>query len=1225
MALPYDRKFNAGRQSELLYNEELHKNFEQTRHLLDVPKGKNSVPEAVLDGSLWLDRKKNELKSYVKSSKSWKNIFSQKFQIIDQMMSQLPPANPVVSQFWIYNDVLMYFNGAEWKPVKALEQDGSQFNLSVFSNFSLISPLWKLGNTIVKDEQIEAYKKAVKMYTQGKLDKLSNGDYLGHEEKWDIGHDCEAKDITVDDLELTGIHQFLVPNIDVDRVFLDERIDYNYEAPTKVCIEYKKDYIGEKTPTLIHVNPGRLTRVNKRLIKIDRENPMIYIPAQNTEFYGFRKGDIHGRLLIPISERDDGHDYECLSEGIYLSYDACQSYDYVLAVTFEFSWMKSTGKLSTACNMDNASSYFVQDYMGPMNVFVDGYELEEPYFEEDNMDQVVTIKEDTTKNEVVMMNSTEREFGFVRHIDLDGRAIIKVVKNYIHPLVFMNGEAIHPNLGGLEIEKDGNHMYVKDGKIDMAWCVIDTYDQETEYDMFCDASYITEENPGGKAVIEYYPPDWEEADVPVLFIDGLMLKKDHIEMQEVALKKDNEIIDLKDSNGNIKDKIELRYAYESGDIKVYGVPESVSLGTYTDLDTVIKLPNVKELDNKEILDATDTKLLKISDSDKKKYDKVIAIFSRRNGHLCLKDVIDNPDYNPGKAESKSNPKQIELENFKKGQDYILLKDRYARLYDETKLTPALPVGHLSETLVYHNNLLILNETSVRTSSSIGQLSTLDALVKNVEGEIKLFVDEEGENGEFKIWNEYGGLEVYGIPKDIKIESYPSIKEIINLPTIKKFSNEQIINNSNAKLLEISENDKKEYEKIIAIYYRKTNQPYSEKETEIINTKNEDGTVKEKIELKHPYQIGERWEDLPEKDIEAVKGFAFSYRNATRSIEFNFDVKKTDLVNVYAFNYANAIEHSLIIKNLPCSFQEAEQYKIDYQKAVKEGDEEKIEAAKEKLDEILIKRKEFPITDTYEPNIGSLSVWVNGVRQYDVMEWNDGTGFTLPNEVCGIVTYVIEPREKGATMVAQREVIGKENAVAHNVNVYKTTKPLYPGRVIVYIDGIRQAQDSFIVLDNYTILFPDCAKLISNPNNFPKDKVFNKLGEPTDIEYFHDDRILIEVKQDFDRQENHIYLDGKTTYEISVPKYELPFDIVEASDEIMIFIDGMFYGLKNLIGYKKDVYRNSIKIIDANAASRMFCDPLGAALKSDPALKLAYEREYKKEYEPKVVEMIFDWR
>lgn len=49
----------------------------------------------------------------------------------------------------------MYFNGSEWKPVKALEQDGSQFNLSIFENFLLVSPLLTREDIISNDDMSE--------------------------------------------------------------------------------------------------------------------------------------------------------------------------------------------------------------------------------------------------------------------------------------------------------------------------------------------------------------------------------------------------------------------------------------------------------------------------------------------------------------------------------------------------------------------------------------------------------------------------------------------------------------------------------------------------------------------------------------------------------------------------------------------------------------------------------------------------------------------------------------------------------------------------------------------------------------------------------------------------------------------------------------------------------------------------------------------------------------
>ena len=99
MASSYPRKFNVGRGSELLYNEELHKNFEATKHLLDVPED-TAVPVTQLDGALWLKREKglNELKTWVKNEGRYVNIFANKFQIVDQITNTVIPPNPVPGQ-----------------------------------------------------------------------------------------------------------------------------------------------------------------------------------------------------------------------------------------------------------------------------------------------------------------------------------------------------------------------------------------------------------------------------------------------------------------------------------------------------------------------------------------------------------------------------------------------------------------------------------------------------------------------------------------------------------------------------------------------------------------------------------------------------------------------------------------------------------------------------------------------------------------------------------------------------------------------------------------------------------------------------------------------------------------------------------------------------------------------------------------------------------------------
>lgn len=1153
--LPYDRKFNVGRQSEQIFNEELHKMYESTKHLLDVPEDKHSVPEAKLDGSLWLDRSKNELKSYNKATNTWNIIFQKKFQIVDQITNILPPSNPVLGQLWLYNDVLMYFNGSEWKPVKALEQDGSQFNLSIFENFLLVSPLltrediisnddisedideeyldevgrtilrinkWKifsdsLDNLIIKyenriinqfnkklssqidDEQlviikplgdcitlnewkifsdsldnliitfndilvaewvvdknlIEAYIIAnnlstevdndneivndvsignwsfnfnsednnlylryrgvdvscwskdgyypgvpnyskltaakadtlLDQYLQGKIDYDNNSKYM--ETGWTPDVMPTMEEIDPRRLYLYGDTKILVPNIDVDRIFLNESLDFSYKEITKICISYLSQTLNIKKPSLIHINPGKLTKIKKRLFKIDKESSKIYTTAYQTEFYGFHGDSIYGDLLLPEYEKDDGG-YIKMSDGIILSYQQSQNYDYVLAISYEFSWFKSTGTLNKVSNNDETSSYYIQDYAGPITVFTDGFNLEETSFTEDNISKTITINENTDNiDDVSMIHAIKREYGFVRKVDIQKRAIIKVLTPYKKPLIYLNGEAIHPQLNDVEI--DGNYIYVKNGLINMTWAIVELFDPINNYDMNLDTGYVNKTDAYGIPIITFDNTKVDEGDGLILYIDGLLIKKE-----------------------------DLNINYAEGFINVDG--------------------------------------------------------------LSI------------------------------GQDYILLRDKYNYFYDESKLTPALPVGHLSESLVYINGHLINNATIIDTIYSKEQIKP-----QALQNEIKCFLDINGNRIEYCYYDD---------------------------PT-------------------------------------------------------------------------DAWLPLNTKEIKEVQTFSYSYENTVRSVKFNVPISKDDDIRTFAFNYANAIGETLVIRNLPSISNIDDTPYVENQKV-------------------------FNIKDSYIPNIGSLSVWVNGIRQYDVIEFLDGTGFELPKPVTGVVTYVIERPEKGVTTVATREILSEKNIVPNTINVYKTTKPLYPGRVLFYINGIRQSQDAFTILDNYTFLVNDKNNmLIGNPNNYPIESVLNEHGQVVQVKHSMADKILIEVKQDVDRRENFIKLDADTISDISISKYELPIEILEPNDEIMIFIDGLFVGLRRSFGYEVDKNRgvislgvrrdiedptnNKTEITNIDVIDRIINDPLYTYFEGNPDKKLEYENKHGKPYEKKTRNILFDWR
>ena len=180
------------------------------------------------------------------------------------------------------------------------------------------------------------------------------------------------------------------------------------------------------------------------------------------------------------------------------------------------------------------------------------------------------------------------------------------------------------------------------------------------------------------------------------------------------------------------------------------------------------------------------------------------------------------------------------------------------------------------------------------------------------------------------------------------------------------------------------------------------------------------------------------------------------------------------------------------------------------------------------------------------------------------------------------------------------------------------------------------------MDNYTFLVNDKNDmLIGNPNNYPIESVLNEHGQVVQVKHSMADKILIEVKQDVDRRENFIKLDADTISDISISKYELPIEILEPNDEIMIFINGLFVGLRRSFGYEVDKNRgvislgvrrdienptnNKTEITNIDVIDRIINDPLYTYFEGNPDKKLEYENKHGKPYEKKTRNILFDWR
>ena len=120
--------------------------------------------------------------------------------------------------------------------------------------------------------------------------------------------------------------------------------------------------------------------------------------------------------------------------------------------------------------------------------------------------------------------------------------------------------------------------------------------------------------------------------------------------------------------------------------------------------------------------------------------------------------------------------------------------------------------------------------------------------------------------------------------------------------------------------------------------------------------------------------------------------------------------------------------------------------------------------------------------------------------------------------------------------------------------------------------------------------------------------------------------MIEVRQEFARKEVTINWTEANNWEISVEKYDIPIDILDCGDEILIFIDGVFTGMRTNIGYLKSVSKGSVSIQSSSVVNAMCTDKLYSDIISSQAKRLAYKNKFGKDIEQKINnKLTFEWR
>lgn len=440
------KKFNIGRQSEHLLNQQMHDLFMRLKYLNYNYTPYKDEQAPIPDKSLWVDRYfgSDIIKVYDKVNDDWLPAFKGYYHPANALEK---PTNPSHGQIWVdytSDNLLKYYdkNVDSWIPVSAISNKNAENGTC--HDYDLMH----LNNPILTDGSRKVF--AVHNETMGKL--FDNRKY---------------------------IH----PNSSA------------YTPNSLVAVEYIDQDVNGKE-AWIHVNSKRLDKVVTRLIKMDytpndSESYKINISSHNTEFYGMDANTGLGTLLIPCeatSDIDDAttdhshYDFHITDTGIELIHD---KYDYIYSVSYGFS-----GYINTAGSLIRNSGVIGTDdsiHIGSTNkrvfVFLDGLYLEQDKYEysattdsirlidesiEQLMDMVAITVPDYAK-----IDGTDDPLEFtVRHTGPDDTiapgifvgendAIVGALRNaadFKHPMAFICGvHALPPK----EVEIVGQYAIIK--------------------------------------------------------------------------------------------------------------------------------------------------------------------------------------------------------------------------------------------------------------------------------------------------------------------------------------------------------------------------------------------------------------------------------------------------------------------------------------------------------------------------------------------------------------------------------------------------------------------------------------------------------------------------------------------------------------------------------------------------------------------------------------------
>ena len=231
------RKFNEGRQNEVLLNPQHYSIFKILEYYLNRPDNIKKGPVSLEDysniqnGALWLDKYSNTGSADLKyfDNGIWKLLFGDKFKLITDILSENEPENPVEGQLWINKyGLLMYYKNGQFVPIKSTLSDVEADNQYQYEDFLIIAPLARAEKAVLSNVSKFIFSNTpVEKWQSGKLYYYQQG---VTDDESNLYVCCQRHYSTeMSDLHNTNLWirvdtliQYLIPNASYDKFFADE-------------------------------------------------------------------------------------------------------------------------------------------------------------------------------------------------------------------------------------------------------------------------------------------------------------------------------------------------------------------------------------------------------------------------------------------------------------------------------------------------------------------------------------------------------------------------------------------------------------------------------------------------------------------------------------------------------------------------------------------------------------------------------------------------------------------------------------------------------------------------------------------------------------------------------------------------------------------------------------------------------------------------------------------